>query len=177
MFEHVTPKIDRPWSHAEEQKLIALWKAGEKGAAIAVALGRTRSTILGKVHRMRNYGLLEYRDEPKKRAVEAERKRQKESDRPKAPRGGARVIKFNPPPIKAESVPPPNKAPEVPFDPEKDYPKIGVLTRTMCRHIMTDDTSVNALYCGDPAHRLSYCKAHYARFYHRVATNRKNLAA
>jgi hypothetical protein len=169
--------VNRPWSHAEEQKLITMWKAGDKGGVIAAALGRTRSTILGKVHRMRKYGLLEYRDEPLRRAAEAEYKRQKEAARPKAPQGGKRIAQFNPPPRPmVEPIVAPSKAPEVPFDPSKDYPKIGALTRTMCRHIMTADTSCDALYCGDRVHRLSYCKGHHARFYHRVATNRE-LAA
>lgn len=168
----------RPWSKSDEDKLISMWKQGIKGAVIAAMLGKSRSTILGKVHRMRNYGILEYRDEPLRRAAEAVRKREKEADRPKASRGGQRTMQFNPPPrIMVEPIVAPSKAPEIPFDPAKDYPKIGVLTRTMCRHIMTADTSTNALYCGDPVHRLSYCKGHHARFYHRVATNRKTLAA
>ena len=167
-----------PWSKADEDKLIAMWKEGIKGAVIAATLGKSRSTILGKVHRMRNYGLLDYRDEPKQRALEAARKREKEEARPKASRGGKRVMQFNPPPMpKIEPIVAPSKAPEIPFDPNKDYPTITNLTLRMCRHVMTEDTSVNALYCGDPVHRLSYCKGHHARFYHRVATNRKSLAA
>jgi hypothetical protein len=167
----------RAWSKSDEDKLISMWKQGIKGAVIAAMLGKSRSTILGKVHRMRNYGILEYRDEPLRRAAEAVRKREKETARPKAPQGGKRIAQFNPPPRPmVEPIVAPSKAPEIPFDPNKDYPKIGVLTRTMCRHIMTADTSLDALYCGDRVHRLSYCKGHHARFYHRVATNRK-LAA
>lgn len=42
----------RPWTAAEIETVRTLWNGGSTAKAIAIKLGRSRSAILGRIHRM-----------------------------------------------------------------------------------------------------------------------------
>lgn len=141
------------------EKLIELWRVGATGAEIARQLGVTRSMVLGKVYRLREQGILAYRNPEKSKTkvkevttnvVVLERKV------PQTTQGGS-MLRIQPEEPELKPVVPPT-LPE--FDPTKPYLNILQLNFTKCRYIMTEDTSVDALYCGETVHRRSYCKAH-----------------
>jgi hypothetical protein len=131
------------------KKLIELWRAGVSGTEIARQLGVTRNTVLGKVFRLREKGILEYRNAEKSKVKVKEVTNVVILDRikpPMTPEGG--------------SMKPVVPLPTPEFDPDKPYLNILQLTFNTCRYIMTEDTSVTAFYCGETVHRRSYCKAH-----------------
>lgn len=44
-------QIGRPWGEAEDSKLTQLWAEGLTGEQIGQVLGRSRSAVLGRIHR------------------------------------------------------------------------------------------------------------------------------
>lgn len=44
------------WTRSEEKEAISLWKQGETASKIADALGKTRGSVLGKLHRLQIMG-------------------------------------------------------------------------------------------------------------------------
>ena len=152
--------IHRPdqWSAASDKRLIDMWFAGQSANAIAVALGVSRGSVMGKVYRLRQNGVLDYRQDP---SGWAGRKKKTPHPLPKLKTMASQPVQtlnLNKP---REPDPVPVVAPPVPmFDPSKPYTNILQLTLDTCRYIMTEDTSVSAFYCGEPVDRKSYCKAH-----------------
>lgn len=147
------------------EKLIEMWRAGASGAVIAASLGVTRSAVLGKVYRLREQGILAYRNAEKSKVKVKEIKEPKEDTTnvvrlerkvPHTTQGGS-MLRIRPEEPEQKPVVPP---PIPQYDPDKPYLNILQLNFNKCRYIMTDDTSVNAFYCGETVHRRSYCKAH-----------------
>lgn len=152
--------IHRPdqWSAANDKRLIDMWFEGKSAADIANILGVSRGSVMGKVYRLRQNGVLDYRQDPSGWAGK-KKKTPHPLPNPKTMASQpVQTLNLNKP---KEPDPAPVVAPPVPvFDPSKPYKNILQLTYTTCRYIMTEDTSTSAFYCGEPVERRSYCKAH-----------------
>lgn len=123
------------------QKILEMWEQGKSGGEIANELGVTRSSIMGRIHRMRNESNIKYR--AKKISLK--------SDRIVRTRDKAK-------PYKKLRV-------FVPFEQVISKPKSGVsildLQYWSCRYIIGDPkTPLDKIYCGQVSEHRSYCKDH-----------------
>jgi hypothetical protein len=130
---------------------VQLWNEGKTGLQMAEELGTTRSAVLGRAARMQAKGLIAKRIDK-----------------------AARVDKI---PVQPAEVIMPKRKPVVepvapvlrlvwPVDPEPpavdDGKPIGLmdLKHSSCRFVVDNSDPQNALYCGRPKARKSYCADH-----------------
>lgn len=123
------------------QKILEMWEQGKSGGEIANKLGVTRSSIMGRIHRMRNESNIKYRAQ----------KISVKSDRVVRTRDKAKPYK------KSRTF--------VPVDQVIPKPKHGVnildLQYWSCRYIVGDPkTPLDNIYCGQVSDHKSYCKDH-----------------
>jgi hypothetical protein len=146
------------WTADQVGFLLGQWNGGASAADIARCLHTTRNAILGKIHRLRKYGVITRPREftgriatvrPKKRKKPASRPLTAAKQRPRSQRSG--------------------KAPAAPrlvlagaaHTPRKPM-TIGQLEPAHCRYIC-DEPSADALYCGDHVEGDgSWCAHHRA---------------
>jgi GcrA cell cycle regulator len=141
--------------------IIAMWREGRTATAIACAVGvKTRSAILGKLHRL---GLLGQRGQHKKPAAH-HRARNKEATRRYRARLNSKFTRSSP--AIPQRV---NKTAWVSVPPSPDAPpslnlSIIAVKPDQCRHIAGDDH----LCCGNPIiEGTSWCDHHYRVVYWR----------
>jgi hypothetical protein len=135
---------------AETEQLVNMWKEGMSAREIGEALGKTRGSVMGKIHRLRAKGLFEdYRCLGKKQ-----------------PAASKNVIQFTKPPaqqkvfVRAEIE-------EIDEDVPEGLKLLFDLSATDCHYIVTRK-KVGALYCGKDAHRRQMCAHHYSLCYLRL---------
>lgn len=133
------------WTPADLDTLRKMWTAGASAREIAYALGRSRNSVLGKIHRLN----LETRTNLRRK--------------PEAPRIG-RVRSF--PPQKHERKPPMlpmlQRVVVVP-----DAVPVPLLERTGCCYPVT--TTSPHLFCNAQTEGRDYCETHYRIMYYRRA--------
>jgi GcrA cell cycle regulator len=172
----------QPWDDPQDAQLRALWATGMSAKAIGVAMGRSKSSIIGRAHRLD----LEGRPSPirpftsagecapsARHAEGAPSARHAEgapSARRKAASGDA------PPNLRARNAPapkvtlPPIQRTEPPLAPPREAPQAPVVifkprpparcTWPMWGAKTKFDDDGNPLLCGDPATEGPYCEEH-----------------
>jgi hypothetical protein len=60
----LAPHVTATWPLERMLALCLGWNAGEKAEALAAQLRLTKNTVLGKVHRLKAFGILEARPSP-----------------------------------------------------------------------------------------------------------------
>lgn len=155
-----------------DDDIISLWKQGFNGTEIGTELGLTRSAVMGRLHRMRNKGLIGYKIPPPKVLKEKQ-------DRLKLVAVGGKNMKYELP-----SYPPKpaigrkSTKPQFVDAPPAKKPAITIMDLNFrhCRYITQMETSKGPIYCGEPIDRKSYCKTHADMCYYKV-TKRDDRAA
>jgi GcrA cell cycle regulator len=129
--------------------ILELWGKGLTGKQIGEKLGMTRSAVLGKIARLRKWGLAEYRDPASKKNATPEEKRLKKLRNPVVPNLGRKKL----PPLP-------------PVDEETRPITLLNLRLDSCRFVINDSNkAADFLFCGQPKHIGSYCKEHHAICY------------
>jgi len=150
----------------EADTIIKLWNDGLTATQIGERFGTTRSSILGKISRLRAKGaLIERRAAPTQAKIGRGSGKPRKALQRKEPPDQLRFeIFFAPTPPIAEIEPEPV---------EMLFSGTGVdlftLKRTQCHYIIgrEDDTH---MYCGAPSFRRSMCREHHARCYYTPKT-------
>lgn len=136
------------------QKILEMWEQGRTGSEIANVLGVTRSTVLGRINRLRSKHQIGYR--AAKILVKSDRVvRTRDKIKPYK-----KLRKF------------------VPVEQVIPKPKHGVsildLQYWSCRYIVGDPkTPLDKIYCGQVSEHKSYCKDHAQLCYQPVQINAK----
>jgi hypothetical protein len=129
--------------------IIKMWTEHKTGSEIAAKVKMTRSAVMGMVGRLRNRGLLEYRDPASKKNATPEEKRLKKLRNPVVPN------------LRRKKLPP-----LPPIDEETRPITLLNLRLDSCRFIINDSNkAADFLFCGQPKHIGSYCKEHHAICY------------
>ncbi len=159
---------DRPWSDAEIATLTDLWNRGRSATEIGVALNCTKNRVVGKVSRLRKYGLIT---------------RQMTPQNPTGPRRKGRKMKtitrhrktedaVSEAPVRlvASSAPkPPRSVIPAPETIEVLNMRLMDMLSSHCRWPTDKDASGEARFCGNSATgRRAYCSHHAARMYART---------
>jgi GcrA cell cycle regulator len=147
--------------------IIAMWREGRTATAIACAVGvKTRSAILGKLHRL---GLLGQRGQHKKPAAH-HRARNKEATRRYRARLNSKFTRSSPaivPRVKAGAFVPYTDAPPVlsPLKPYAECVTMEGLKPHHCRFPVDGDGDMR--YCGEDKSFKSYCLTHHIHAHRR----------
>lgn len=118
-----------------DKDIIKLWEKGFSGSHIGKKLGITRNAVMGRVHRLRNAGI-----------VIASRTTDAAFDMPKKKNYR-----------KPYPAPKPVPAPE----PRKQGVRFLDLQFGDCKYVMNDGSPSSYIFCGLPAKDRSYCEEHY----------------
>lgn len=137
------------------QQLLTLWNKGKTGTQIAEMLGTTRSAVMGKIHRAKQYGIKVKGAMVRVDVIEPPARKIKN-------RRIIREAKITGRPL-PEPPPPPVVATK---DQLKRAVGIMQLTPMSCRFILNDNPS-RAIFCGAPKEKGSYCGEHAALCYHK----------
>jgi hypothetical protein len=138
----------------EYQKVLILWNKGKTGLQISEELGITRSSVMGRIHRAKQYGI-RVKGAPIRVDIVAPPPRKVKN---------RRIIRE----AKAQGVALPELPPVVRATKEQLKRFIGLmqLTPMSCRFILNDDPA-RAVFCGAPKEKGSYCGEHSALCYHK----------
>jgi hypothetical protein len=139
----------------EEDKIIKLWESGYSGTQIAVELGVTRNTVMGKVYRLRKRALMSYGHEKMKSRPDI---------KIALPKVNPKQAKI---PQKTAALPVKRKAWVPTPDPSVVAPSGNGVTfwglkPGMCRYSTSGDSLATYRFCCEPAVKMSYCTEHYA---------------
>jgi hypothetical protein len=135
----------------QEKIMIEMWLDGKTGLQIAETLNTTRNAIMGKLKRLRDKGLIEYKTVPPGKPAS--------TNILLLPIKNRRILRE----IKAGK----REAPQVFVAPEKkSVPKPPVrffnLTRVACKFPINDGAPEGLLFCGnDRIACSSYCERHH----------------
>lgn len=144
-----------------DAEIIKLWDQGLTATQIGKHLGRTRSSILGRISRMREKGV-----DLEKRAHSSRKiKRGRGSGKPRKYILEQRTQYVLP--LEALAISPKN--PIKPIEQTRKLLSLFDLPHDACRYIV-DRSSEGALYCAQITHRRQMCKAHYNLCYIRIKT-------
>jgi len=138
----------------DENQLIILWESGLTGAEIAKKIGKTRSAVLGKLHRMREKYGIEYRKSPS-----LKKKDQPVAHESKEPEEPVQQLQL-PLWVKPEVQKPTQK--------QGKFLNIFELKRMDCRYIVSVEGVEETLYCGEHVDRGAYCKKHADLCYYKL---------
>lgn len=150
------------WTEDRIEKLKKLWADGHSASVIADRIGVSRSSVLGKVHRLKLSGREEARREPVKRKAYT-RVRPVPPPKPRAPK-----------PVPVFGAQPPQPLPPEP-------PGVATVMSLVdlephhCRWPIGDPRHAGFGYCGaEKVAGVSYCAGHMVRAYRQVtvAANR-----
>jgi len=142
-----------------DQKILKLWMDGKIGSEIAAKLKLTRNSVMGRLYRMRNKGLIEYKDPVVAAKASASRA---ENRVPRAKK-----------PYRS-----PYEQPQLPFPvkPRLDGVSLMELTSSSCRYVLNDGAPSQFRFCGAPKKTGSYCEDHHKVCYYKQAkSDRKNF--
>lgn len=137
------------------QRLLTLWNKGKTGSQIAEIMNTTRSAVMGKIHRAKQYGI----------RLKGEAVRVDVADPPVRKVKNRRLIRQ----AKITGKPLPEvPIPVVQATSDQIKRSIGLmrLTPMSCRFILNDNPS-QAIFCGAPKEKGSYCGEHAALCYHK----------
>ena len=148
------------------EQVAALWAQDKTSTEIAAALNISRNSVMGFVHRLRRAGLIQIREKDKDAVRKAPDGRKRASrkkvakPKPKVERkpGPARGQK----PAKTRL--PPKPVEILPWTPPSGTKTVLTLRLMDCRYIVAG-AGLDAVYCGQPKERGSYCAEHGARCY------------
>jgi len=122
------------WNEQNISRLIHLWNVEKlSGTEIAVKMGNTRSGILGKVHRMRNEGLMLTHRDAGLAKIEVYRRRRKKLYVDKPVKGARSAVGGG---IRPRSL-------------------------TGCQYPIDEISAGDEWKCLAPVHARSYCEEHY----------------
>jgi hypothetical protein len=165
-----------PITEEEERRIIKMWEERYTGSEIGAALGRTRSSIMGKLNRLRAKGVITLRPEGESRF------------KPKPDKAGKPVIRRDVPsmpkmpPLKTGESPQADKPVEALFSPPPPPPpkpmkpiKFIALKAMSCRYVVSGHRPEEFLFCGRNKERGAYCEEHAALSY--VKLERKRSAS
>jgi hypothetical protein len=151
-------------------EMIGLWSQGLTGAEIAKRLGVTRSSILGKIHRMREAGKLDVRiSDQRVRAIRAETRRleaERLANLPPPVENAIYQIEDKAIPLAMVNVEPVGEIamPIVCEEPPEPEPVRAIpfekLTSKSCRFIINAGNPADFLFCGRTKVGRSYCDEH-----------------
>jgi hypothetical protein len=139
----------------DNQKVLVLWNAGKTGLQISEIMKTTRSSIMGKIHRAKQYGIRVNGKPIRVDVVEPPPRKVK----------NRRLIRQ----AKATGQPLPEvPVPTVQATSEQIKRSVGImrLTPMSCRFILNDEPA-RAIFCGAPKEKGSYCGEHAALCYHK----------
>ncbi|CAB5220063.1 GcrA cell cycle regulator [uncultured Caudovirales phage] len=145
-----------------------LWVKGLTARQISVELGVTRNSVLGKLHRMRNSGLLAGNPMD-------ERMKSMSSKKPGPSEEFNPILEREPQKLRPEPVPEPvnifvqTEAPQPVAPPTKPI-KFDKLTSKSCRFIVNRGDPKDFLFCGKVKKGRSYCDEHEKLCYYRPIT-------
>jgi GcrA cell cycle regulator len=147
--------MQETWTAEAAETVSALWKSGLTASLIADELGRTRNSVIGKLHRMG----LSNSDRPQEIRV---RKKPVYRPRPKKPRAA-----FTPAPEDKSLIANPDRL--HPFDaaiPKKQRRQTWELTDKTCRFPVGIPGATSFFHCGaSPLSGYKYCVDHVERCY------------
>jgi hypothetical protein len=127
-----------------DEKILKMWNENMTGTEIGAVLGTTRNAILGRLHRLKAYGI----DTSKSRPARVT------PQRPKTPR--VKVAKKETPKPKTEKIYYPPRIEEQPIS--------GVtllqLKPKSCRFIISHEDANVRIFCGKNKERGAYCGNH-----------------
>jgi len=144
--------INHKYTTEQDALIIELWNSGKSGSIIGEELNLSRCAVLGKLHRLRIAGhavekrVSEVVKEKRFKAVEENRKQL-----PLFPYFLQRLRRL--PKIVLYQI-------EKEESQTHKYVTLMELKPSMCRYVMDNSDFGNALYCGDPMEKGSYCKDH-----------------
>ena len=136
------------WTEDRTALARAMWLEGQTGAQIAKRLGLTRSSVMGKLHRL-NLPTRVSRKAPLHRA--------------RSP-STTRSVRRKPPVVPYEA-PPPNMELAPCVLESGEAASVLTLTKAMCRFPIGDPAESGFAFCGRNAARGSYCLHHASRAY------------
>lgn len=136
-----------------DQKILKMWGEGLTGLQIGEVLGVTRNAILGRLHRLKAYGIDTAKLKPAKTV---------EKKSCPAPKTRAQLALRVAPTDQKKS-----KTIRVYYPPRPEpQPGDGVsllgLKSSSCRYIISSESSHAVIFCGEDKERGSYC-AHHAQ--------------
>lgn len=138
-------------------KVKDLWNKGKTSTEIAELLGITRSAVMGRVHRMRAKGEVDFRTDPAQRPQRNPLSSPRKPTMPKVMRDHTGPLirrKYYPSLEQQKKAPPPSAFAKF------KYVTLMDLTLIHCRYIMGHNAYQGAYYCGEPKTKGSYCSAH-----------------
>lgn len=142
------------------QKIINLWLEGLTGSEIGDRLGMTRSAVLGKIHRLRQYGHLSYKNPQKKETTSSQ----------------FLDVNAEPPPIKKKRGVARVDIREIMSRPKPpvDGVRFMDLTSRSCRYVLNNGVAKDYVFCGKRKKLGPYCEEHARLCY--VPTEKKKIA-
>ena len=158
--------MPNPITEEEEKLIIKMWDERRTGSEIGLALGRTRSSIMGKLNRLRAKGVITLRPEgearfkPKFRPADKPVIRNKVPSMPKMPQLKTGDEPKADKPVEALFVPPPPPPPK----PAKPI-EFSQLKPMSCRYVVSGKWPEDFLFCGKNKERGAYCEEHAALSY------------
>ena len=147
-----------------DERIAELWKRGLSSTTIGKDVGATRNAVMGRVHRMRAKGLLEYARRQPRSCPTREIPAREIGQVVKPAKGEPLVIKSHRFPLDPHSpwhativtAPPPENTPVFVWELETNH----------CRYIAGDvGKDSDILYCGAPIHKQSFCLHHHQLCY------------
>lgn len=144
------------WSIQLYKKLEKLVQKGLSATQIAIEMGVTKNTVIGKIHRSPNLRLERSRSSLPNKPSKTKREKLKFNDSllPTLPM-------FSPPdPPMPFMLPMPHiMEPTVVFTGKPV--KFADTNRFMCKYVVSGDKADNYLFCGDRVYKRSFCKHHF----------------
>lgn len=135
-----------------QDEILKLWNQNKSGMQIAVQLGVSRGVVMGHVHRMRQKGLIGY----------------KENYSPKPPNKKPRLVSKD---IKIVPAPEAREISKVfEFVEPKGPVTLMKLQGLSCRYIIGPTKGPDTLYCGKRKARGSYCEEHHQICFDQIRT-------
>ena len=163
-------------------KVKELWNEGKTSTEIAEVLQITRSAVMGRVHRLRAKGELDFRVLPTPKQAGQKPVTLSEPRKPVMPKS---MKGYEGPLIKRKYYPAVEKKERAETPPSPDafrYVALLDLEEQHCRYIMGQDSHRGAYYCGEPKALHSYCTFHAKLCYRKPSADeykakpvRKNL--
>ena len=164
--------------NTKHQKVVELWNQNLTGTEIAKEMGLTRNAVLGLIFRLRSRGDVELRhDIPVElRKPQPPREPKPKIEKPKKVKR-ENVVVFKPREVSLPKFRPDPAQIVMEFVMPANPITLMELGPNSCRYILSVDTPVGAVYCGEPKAIKSYCMHHASLCYYKPKDNKnENLS-
>jgi hypothetical protein len=168
-----------------DEKMIELWQTGLPASQIANALGITRNSVAGKLHRFKISGRIEKKNIDtrllaiKEQVRKSDTNRSAELTKQKIPEVSLYKIEDKLIPLAKVNAEPVGKLVNFVFHKEVPAPvkgsiKFADLTSKSCRYVVNSGDIKDFLFCGKLKERGSYCEEHAKLCYYTLIRTPKN---